>query len=96
MYSYNCRRASQEDNSYGRGYFPLPPKLAGLGRFSDALKPTNLVDHKYFPDEDTHMLVTKVTPKLSVMAADMKSLLMLGLTRIQSNHPGTLSFYFIG
>jgi len=86
--------AGEEDNSYGRGYFPLPHELASLGRFADALKPSNLVSHKVFPDEGAHMLTAKLS-RVSVMAADMKSLLLrYGLLRIQSNEPGTLAFYF--
>lgn len=85
--------AEGEDNSWGRGYFPLPHELSSLGRFADALKPSNLVSHKVFPDEGAHMLTTKLN-KVSVMAADMKNLLRLGLLRIQSNEPGTLAFYF--
>jgi hypothetical protein len=88
------RRASEPDNSFGRGYYPLPPQLAGLGRFVSSLRPNNLIDHKVWPDEGTHMLTARVDPKLSVMAADMKSLLKLGLVRVQCNDPGTLSFYF--
>jgi hypothetical protein len=89
------RQSSGEDNSWGRGYYPLPPGLAALGRFTDALKPSNLVEHKVFVDEGTHMLTAKLS-KVSVMAADLKTLLRLGLLRIQSNGPGMVSFYFGG
>lgn len=85
---------SNTDNSYGRGYYPLPPQLAGLGRFADSLKPANILDHKVFPDTNEHMLTTRVNAKLSIMGMDLKALLRLGLVRIQCNDPGTLAFYF--
>lgn len=81
------------DNSYGRGYFPLPARLSGLGRFSDALKPTR-VRHTVFPDEGIHMLTIQAGPGFSIMSRDLESLLRLGLMRMQSNEPGEISFYF--
>lgn len=85
---------TRKDNSYGAGYYPLPPKLSYLGVYADSLRPMNLVDHKVFPDEGIHMLTTRCGHRLSIMAQDMKTLLRLGLVRIQSNEPGTISFYF--
>lgn len=84
------------DNSFGRGHFSLPPKLAGLGRYVENLKPSKLVDHKFFPEDDIHMLVAEADMRLSVMRADMLSLLKHGLVRVQVNDPGTISFYFKG
>lgn len=92
-YSYSRQGA---DNSFGMGYYPLPPELSSLGRFVEALRPNALVDHKVFVNEGVHMLVAKVSNRFSIMAADMKTLLRLGLTRIQSNDPGTVAFYFEG
>lgn len=89
------KEAENKDNSWGSGYYPLPQELKNLGRFSDALKVSNLLDFKYFPNTGEFMLDTKLS-KLSVMALDLKSLLNLGLTRIQSNNPGVVSFYFEG
>jgi hypothetical protein len=94
-YSYE-RKVAAADNSWGRGYYPLPPKLSSLGRFAASLAPGKLVDHKFFPDDGVHLLTAKVGHGLSVMADDMKSLLRLGLSRIQCNDPGTLGFYFEG
>lgn len=93
-YSYD-RQAKGQDNSWGLGYYPLPQELKNLGRYSDALKPANLLDFKYFEREGVFMLDTKLS-NLSVMALDLKSLLNLGLSRIQSNNPGVVSFYFEG
>jgi hypothetical protein len=88
----------ERDNSWGRGYYPLPPHLAGLGRFMDGLRPTSLLDHKVWPDDpaggDIHML-TVGDRNMSVFARDLVSLLQLGLVRIQSNDPGEVSFYFL-
>lgn len=83
-----------QDNSYGAGYYPLPPKLAGLGRFAECLKPANLVDHKVFPEEGIHMLTAKVNTRFSIMVEDMKVLIRLGFLRMQSNEAGTVAFYF--
>jgi len=91
--AHTCAAAVQ-DNSYGAGYYPLPPKLAGLGRFAECLKPANLVDHKVFPEEGIHMLTTKVNARFSVMGEDMKTLIRLGFVRMQSNEAGTVAFYF--
>ena len=41
----------EKDNSYGRGYYPLPASLAGAGRFMDGLRPTRIIDHKVWPDD---------------------------------------------
>ncbi len=96
-YSYNRRskQASFSDNSYGLGFYPLPPKLRGLGRFSDGLKPANLLNFKYVPQDGVFMLDTKLS-YLSVLALDLKALLAQGLYKIQSNDPGVVSFYFGG
>lgn len=96
-YSYErTRKAGTPDNSWGRGNYELPAKLSGLGRFVANLAPMKLVDHKFFPDDGVHLLTAKVNTQLSVMAEDMKSLLRLGLVRVQCNDPGTLGFYFGG
>ncbi len=87
-------KVATEDNSWGRGYYPLPPRLSNLGRFVENLRPANLVDHKFYPDEGIHMLTARVNVRLSVMLLDMKSLIKLGFVRMQCNEPGTLSFYF--
>lgn len=94
--AYSYDRSAAEDNSYGGGNYPLPAKLSHLGRFVANLAPGKIIDHKYFVNEQQHMLTAKVNGNLSVMAADMKTLLRLGLTRIQCNAPGTLAFYFEG
>jgi hypothetical protein len=95
VYHYDRRAAGPEkDNSWGLGYFPLPPKLSGLGRFVENLKPTLLVSHNVFPREGIHMLTAHVNARLSVMGEDLKNLLRHGLVRIQCNEPGTLAFYF--
>lgn len=96
-YSYDrARKAADQDNSWGLGYYPLPPQLSHLGRFADNLAPTKLVGHKFFVNDGVHMLTAKVNTRLSVMAEDMKTLLRLGLLRIQCNELGTLDFYFGG
>lgn len=89
-------RTAAEDNSWGKGNYPLPPQLSHLGNFASALAPTKLLRHNYFVQDQTHMLTVKVNDQLSVMGNDMRTLLRLGLTRIQSNSPGTLAFYFEG
>jgi hypothetical protein len=94
--TYSYERIAAADNSYGSGDYPLPPKLSHLGRFVSNLAPTKILEHKYFVQDQIHMLTAKVNNNLSVMGDDMKSLLRLGLTRIQSNAPGTVSFYFEG
>ena len=81
-----------QDNSWGAGYFPLPPKLHHLAQFSDIFR--NVLDHKVWPYEGSHMLTVPASTKLSIMVDDMKSLIGLGLTRIQVNDPGEISFYF--
>ena len=88
-----------QDNSWGRGYYPLPAHLSGLGRFMDGLKPRKLIDHKVWPEDptaggDIHML-TVVDRDVSIMVRDIQSLIELGLIRIQSNNPGEVSFYFV-
>ena len=88
------KAAAGQDNTFGRGYVPLPPELSGLGRFVENLRPNNLVDHKVFPDDGVHMLTAKVNTRLSIMVLDMKSLIKRGLVRVQCNEIGTLSFYF--
>ena len=85
-----------DDNSYGAGNYPLPAKLHHLGNFADVFRAP--IDHKVFPgaDGDTHMLTVPVSTKLSIMGADLMSLLrLMGLSRIQVNKPGTISFYFL-
>lgn len=89
----------EQDNSWGRGYHPLPVRLSGLGRFMDSLAPRKLIDHKVWPDDpaaggDIHML-TVVDRDVSIMVRDIQSLIELGLIRIQSNNPGEVSFYFV-
>jgi hypothetical protein len=86
--------STAEDNTYGRGYYPLPAKFARLGDFVGNLRPLKLVAHRVFVDDKIHLLRAKVDVRLSIMALDMKSLLKLGLVRIQCNEPGTLDFYF--
>ena len=83
-----------QDNTFGRGHVPLPAKLSYLGNFCDNLRPTKLVGHKVFLDENVHMLRAKVDTRFSIMARDMETLLRLKLLRIQCNEPGTLDFYF--
>lgn len=96
-YDYDHRTAEsapQKDNSFGLGYYPLPAKLAGLGRFVENLRPARLVDHKVYPKEGIHLLVAKVDTRLSIMVEDMKVLIRMGLMRMQTNEIGTLTFYF--
>jgi hypothetical protein len=89
----------EKDNSYGLGHYPLPRRLAGLGRFMDGLRPANLIDHKVFPGTgggdkmNVHML-TVSERAMSLFVRDIESLIKLGLIRIQSNEPGQISFYF--
>lgn len=90
----NTPITSSEDNSFGLGYFPVPARLRGLGRFADALKAGNLVSIKVFPRDGIWMLRARVDSRFSIMAQDMVSLLAEGLTRTQCNEPGTLDFYF--
>ena len=84
------------EKKYGR----LPARYSGLGRFSDALRPQNIRRFMVFPpsageSDATYMLTTGVdTRSFSVMRRDLESLLDQGLTRIQSNDPGEVSFYF--
>lgn len=90
----------EQDNSWGRGYYPLPAQLSGLGRFMDGLAPTRLLDHKVWPDDpteggDIHMLTVEDT-NVSIGVLDIESLIENGLIRIQSNEPGAVSFYFVG
>lgn len=91
------KNPASEDNSYGAGYFPLPNKLLYVGNFVENLRPNARVEHKVFPARgrvpEEHMLTARVRG-LSVTRKDMETLLMLGLSRIQSNEPGTVSFYF--
>lgn len=82
------------DNSWGRGYYPLPPHLAGLGRFADCLRPTNLIDHKVYPDDRVDLLTVKADHGFSIMGLDLDELRKLGLVRIQCNEPGTIGLYF--
>jgi hypothetical protein len=86
---------AKQDNTWGRGYLPLPTKLRGLGRLADAFH--RGLNHKAWPAEhgrpETHMLTVSAA-KLSIMRLDMQSLMELGLARIQVNEPGTLAFYF--
>lgn len=89
----------EQDNSWGRGYYPLPAHLSGLGRFMDGLSPQNLLDHKVWPDDraaggDIHMLTVE-DRDVSIFSRDLESLLKNGLIRIQSNEPGQVSFYFV-
>jgi hypothetical protein len=88
---------SHPDNTFGRGYYPLPNKLKGLGRFMENLAPRHLVEHKAFVDArrpTIHMLTAKVDRHFSVLLKDMESLIAHGFVRMQSNEPGTVSFYF--
>lgn len=89
-------KTAAEDNTWGRGNVPLPTKLSGLGRYVAALAPGKILSHKAFPDDFVHMLTVKVSHSLSMMVEDNKTLIRLGLLRIQCNDPGTLSFYFQG
>lgn len=86
--------AREQDNSWGLGYYPLPAKLSGLGRFVENLSPKRLVAHHVFPREGVHMLTAKADVRLSIMRRDLESLLDQGLVRIQVNEPGTIDFYF--
>lgn len=86
--------ARERDNSYGRGYYPLPAKLSGLGRFVENLSPKRLLDHHVFVEDGIHMLTAKTDVRLSIMRRDLESLLDQGLVRIQVNEPGTIDFYF--
>ncbi|MFI5299127.1 MAG: hypothetical protein ACHREM_13605 [Polyangiales bacterium] len=81
------------DNSFGRGYYPLPSKLKYLDRFSDCFRTENILDHKVLVSEDCHVL-TVPSRKVSLMHPDILSLLKQGLMRIQGNDPNQLSFYF--
>jgi hypothetical protein len=93
--SYDRRNAAdKKDNSFGLGYYPMPPALAGLGRFMDNLKPQRLVSHQVFPREGIHLLTVKVDHQFSIMLEDMKSLIKHGFTRMQCNEPGTMGLYF--
>jgi len=85
---------TDQDNSFGLGFYPLPARLSGLGRFVENLKPTKLLDYKVWPRDGSWMLVAKADTRLSIMGEDMKSLIRLGLVRVQCNDLGTLSFYF--
>lgn len=83
----------EPDNSYGRGYFEPPVKIRTLGHWCDNLKPQKVLFYKYFQDDGIWMVTTKCDHQLSVMGADLRHLLQLGLVRIQCNNPGTLAFY---
>ncbi len=83
-----------KDNTWGRGYVPLPKKLHHLPRFGDIFR--RVLDHKVWPDDGMHMIVVPSTTKLSLFADDLTSLIrVLGLVRIQVNDPGQMSFYFM-
>jgi hypothetical protein len=86
--------ARERDNSWGRGYYPLPARLSGLGRFVENLSPKRLLAHHVFPDDGVHMLTAKSDTHLSIMRRDLQSLLDQGLVRIQVNDRGTIDFYF--
>lgn len=73
----------------------------------ESLAPKRLVSHKVYvgdPEAPTvqepytkrtvHMLTTHARHGFSVMVDDLKSLIRLGLVRMQSNEPGTIAFYF--
>lgn len=87
-------REHQRDNSWGLGFYPLPSRLAGLGRFVGNLAPKLLIAHHVFPKEGIHMLTARADTHLSVMRRDLESLLDQGLVRIQVNEPDTIDFYF--
>lgn len=87
------------DNSFGGGYFPVPTCLRNLGQFSDALKPNRWLEHRAFAgaaNGNWWMITVKVDAAVSLMRRDLESLLgaPYHLDRLQSNKPGTLSFYF--
>lgn len=83
------------DNSWGAGYYPLPPKLHHLGQFADMFRKP--LEHKVFPSAqgNTHMLTVPANTRFSIFGEDLKTLLRLGLQRIQANDPGKISFYFL-
>jgi hypothetical protein len=65
----------------------------------DGLSPENLLDHKVWLDDpveggDIHMLTVR-DRDVGIFRRDIETLLRLGLTRIQSNDPGRVSFYFV-
>lgn len=82
------------DNSFGLGYYAPPPRILGLGRFADNLRPNRLVDMKVWPREGIWMLTARSDERLSILEGDLDSLLKQGLVRIMVNRPGTISFYF--
>jgi len=93
---------SMKDNTYGRGYVAPPSTLRSLGRFSDALRPTNWISHKVQLASGRHSPTTHLVTipagdfkhAFSFMANDLEWLLRFGLVRIQSNDPGQVTFYF--
>jgi len=89
-------QAAPTDNTFGAGNIPLPDKLKSLSRFADAFR--TILDHKAFPAHGTepeiHMLTVKADTRFSIMGADMRTLLKLGLVRMQVNNPGTMDIYF--
>jgi len=94
-YSYE-RKVATADNSWGGGFYALPPELSHLGRYVANLAPAKLVKHEFLRTDGTFILTTKANANLSVFALDLKTLLAHGLERIQCNEPHTLGFYFGG
>lgn len=84
----------RKDNTFGRGYVPPFSALSSMGRYSDAFKPRNWLDHSVFVDDGVHMVTVMADSKLSITAADLESMLYFNLEKIQVNEPGTVSFYF--
>jgi hypothetical protein len=86
------------DNTWGLGHIPVPAKLRHLSNFSDAFKPSRILDHKVWPQRgqtpETHLITVRADSKLSIMERDLESLQRLGLARIQSNDDCTVGFYF--
>lgn len=95
IYSYE-RKSAAADNSWGNGFYALPPELSHLGRYVANLAPAKLLKHEYLTTDGTFILTAKVNANLSAFSLDLKALLNQGLERIQCNEPQTLSFYFGG
>ena len=97
MHSYKRLQAGYIESE--KKYGPLPARYAGLGVYSDSLRPLNVRKFMVFDegtDSPTYMLTTsdRGIGGLSFMRDDLMSLLNHGLVRIQSNDPGELSVYF--
>ena len=77
-----------EDNSYGNGMYK--PTL----NISNYLSSYKIPEFSYDANQQIQMFTFPVNYTFGITVADMKSLIRLGFTKMQSNNKTSISLYF--